>query len=322
MDNTPRPSVAQGAWVDESAQQALAAWALAQIAGALGLPARASQWTAEHDAVAALINQYLWHIVDGTYYDRTPAGTLTGVKHLGAYWTLLAGVADAGQAAQLAAHLRDPQEFYRPHLFPTLAADDPSYVASGQYWLGSVWAPTEYMVVKGLERAGIWDLAREAAESHLTHVAGVYASPPTDESLIAPEERDGDYRTIWECYGAEATVPATRWDGTYYSRQDFVGWSGLGPIAMLIEDVLGIQAEGASSRVTWSLARTDRHGVERLQLGPDNLVSLVAEARATPSSPAAITIQADQAFHLTVARPGLAAFDVDVAAGVSSVTAP
>jgi hypothetical protein len=50
-------------------------------------------------------------------------------------------------------------------------------------------------------------------------------------------------------------------------RGDFVGWTGLGPIALLIENVLGFRADGAHNRLEWRLARNDPHGIRRLRFG-------------------------------------------------------
>ena len=73
------------------------------------------------------------------------------------------------------------------------------------------------------------------------NIAEVYRNFKPDEDKIAGNERDGNYQTIWECYSPEKPAPATRWDGENYCRQDFVGWSGLGPIALMLENIIGLQ---------------------------------------------------------------------------------
>ena len=50
-------------------------------------------------------------------------------------------------------------------------------------------------------------------------------------------------------------------------RPDFCGWSALGPISMMIENVVGINADGVKREVVWRLRRKDRHGVRRLRFG-------------------------------------------------------
>jgi len=324
MDNTPRGDVWRGAWIDMSAQQALAARSLARIAEVVGDSTKAETWRQEHDSLAAAINARLYSEADGFYYDRADGadGALAGVEHIGAFWTLLAGVAEGERASRLVAHLEDPSEFYRPHLFPSLAASEPDYSPDGHYWRGGVWAPTNYMTIKGLEDAGFSDLARRAAENHLGNMAMVIASPPDDPSRIAPEERCEDCRTIWECYAPEHPSPGTRWDGQYLCRQDFVGWSGLGPIALLFENVIGLRALGAENTIVWEVTRTDRHGVRRMPLGATNWVTLVAEARASADAGLSIYARGDAPFTLEIRRPGESPQRIDVAAGESQLSLP
>lgn len=304
MDNTPRGDAWHAAWVDMSLEQALAARVLGDLARALNRPDRAAVWDAERAALVMDIDQLLWNDTDGYYYDLQRTGTQAGVRHVGAFWALVAGVADASKAARLIDHLRNPQEFHRGHLFPSLAASDPNYSQQGHYWRGGVWAPTNYMIARGLLASGADDLAREAAASHLGQLAQIVSAPPTDESRVAPEERDGDYATLWECYSPDASMPGTRWDDQYYCRQDFVGWTGLGPIATLIEVVLGLEVVGAENTIVWTITRTDRHGLENLALGADNRVDLVADPRALETDPVTVTVHADRPFTLEVRRPG------------------
>jgi len=302
MDNLPRGDVHRAGWLDMSAQQALTADMLARIAAVLGRAGRRTHWRGVHSALADRINQVAWSDRDGIYYDVTPAGTHAGVKHIGAFWPLLAGVTGPRTDA-LVAHLTDPAAFQRPHPFPTLAASEPAFVDHGHYWRGSVWAPTNYMVFRGLLENGHGAVARAAAEAHIEMMARVLLDTPPSEPSIAPEERDGDYATIWECYSSERARPATRWDGTSLSRQDFVGWSGLGPIAALFENVLGIDVDGAAQSITWTLTRTDRHGVERMPFGLGGTVDLVAEPRADADAPGELTVRTWRPLELVVRRP-------------------
>lgn len=340
MDNTPRsqsgydasyrdwgnPHDARvGAWVDMSIQQALSAYYLSKIAGVIGDEAREGSLLQEYRQLKTRINDQLWDAADGFYYDLgvddQNAPGLTKVKHIGAFWALLAGalkddaIADQGRTQRLVEHLRNPDEFHRPHLFPTLAKDQQAYSANGHYWLGAVWAPTNYVTIKGLAASGHGDFAREAALNHIQNMSTVFDHPPTDGAKIYPNERKDDYQTIWECYSAEAASPCTRWDDTYHGRQDFVGWSGLGPIALLIEQVLGFEIRGAENRVVWNLTRTDRHGVERMQVGPNNVVSIIASARGAAAGPTTIQTEALRSFTLEVILPNQPPKVISVCAG-------
>ena len=148
-------------------------------------------WLAEEvEMLTALINDKLWSEEDAFYYDMWRTG-LSGVKSIGAYWTLLADIVPAERLPRLIAHLENPAEFKRPHRVPTLSADHPEYNEHGDYWRGSVWAPTNYMVLKGLERVGYHDLAHEIACNTLDNVVKVFLE--TD--------------TVWENYSSEHVRP-------------------------------------------------------------------------------------------------------------------
>jgi glycogen debranching enzyme len=176
------------------------------------------------------------------------------------------------------AHLRDPREFWRPFVFPTLAADDPHYESDGSYWLGGVWAPTNYVIIKGLERYGQEDLATQATDRYLTAMAEVFRQTGT----------------VWENYAPEEPLrPGNP------SKAGLVGWSGDGPIALLIENMLGFRSDGVRHRLVWRLTRTDRHGIERLHVGAVT-VSAVCAARPSPESPAEIVVTNDAPLDLSV----------------------
>lgn len=144
-------------------------------------------------------------------------GQLSGVKTIGAYWALLADIVPADRLDRFVAHLDNPAEFKRPHRIPSLSADHPQYDPKGDYWNGSVWAPTNYMVLKGLDRYGYQKLIYDIACSNIEHVVNVY-------------KKSG---TIWENYAPETA------DRGSISRDKFIGWSGLFPISIMYEYVFG-----------------------------------------------------------------------------------
>jgi hypothetical protein len=277
MDNTPRHGVGQAAWVDFSTQQALAAFYISKIATVVKDKDTEVSFSNKHKELSTLINQYCWNQETGFYHDLKEKGGHSPTKHIGAFWPLLAQVADNEKSAALLEHLQNREEFWRAHLVPSLSADDPEFDFMGHYWKGGVWAPTNYMVVKGLEKIGQYDLAQQIAMNHVHNMMYIHQARWPNSNKIAFEERYEDgYQTIWECYAPDRILPATRWDNTFYSRQDFVGWSGLGPIAMLIENILGFEINGAENTVTWRINRTDLHGIENIQL-KDQQVTLLCQ---------------------------------------------
>ncbi|MGZ3711662.1 MAG: MGH1-like glycoside hydrolase domain-containing protein [Bdellovibrionota bacterium] len=316
MDNMPRPNADLAGWVDMSLQQALTAKYLAQIAEKVGDHKKAEKWKAEYKERAEAINRLAWNKKDGFYYDVDENGKQTGVKHIGAMWAMLAEVASPEQAKQLQAHLKNPAEFYRPHLFPALSASDPGYTKEASYWRGGVWAPTNYMTIKGLKRYGNDDFAHEAALNHLTNMEKVYSSK-VDTEHVDPNEVSDDYRTIWECYNPDQAVPCTRADEKNYGRQDFAGWTALGPIALFIQEGVGLDIVGAENKVNWNIREKGQVGISNMELQHDNIFSVLALPE--KNSQRVIEVSAQKPFLLSV-KIGKKSKNIKVPAGASRFT--
>ncbi len=293
MDNSPRSG---HGWVDLTAQQALAAISIARIAEVVGDGTIAETFRYEHRLLKDLVNERAWDPEDQIYYDLAEDGSRLKVKTAAAFWPLLAHIPSLSQAAGLIYHLNNPKEFRRPHLFPSLSADHPAYDPKGGYWLGAVWPPTWFAIVKGLESYGIDDLAFEATASHLSHVAAVFK----------------DTGTIYENYAPERAEPGDP------ARGDFVGWSGLGPIVGLIENILGFGVSAPRGLVQWRIRLTEAHGIRHLRFGEHD-VSLFCEQRAAPDAPCHLTIETTLPFAL-VHDPGFGPQLIEIPAGGARFT--
>jgi hypothetical protein len=282
MDNSPRNDdiVGGGTAVDISAEMVMFARQLAQIAELMGKPQDASALRHDADQVSATINAKMWNPQRGFYFDLSLNGKQSSVKTVGAYWTLLAGVASDAQAQALATELRNPATFGRQHRVPTLAADERGFNPMGGYWRGSVWAPTTTMVIRGLQKYGQQALATEIAMEHLRAVSDVFAKT----------------NTIWENYAPDSTRQGDE------AKADFVGWSGLGPIMYLIEFAIGIQADAPANTIVWDIQSSRRVGVENFRFG-GKLVQLVAEA-ATADGKRMVKVSSDQPLTLQVRWQG------------------
>jgi len=277
MDNTPRKNVGKAAWIDYSSQQALAALYISKIAKVQNDTKTQETYLNKYSEIKTRINTLLWNDSVHFYYDLTEMDTLSSTMHIGAFWTLISEVCTSENLPHMTSHLKNPNEFGRPHLVPTLAANQPEFDEKGHYWLGSVWAPTNYMVVKGLMANDELALADSIAFNHLKHISDIYFNFKPETEKIAFDERYNDnYKTLWECYSSELNEPATRWDNTFYSRQDFVGWTGLAPISLLIENVLGFDIVGKDNLNNWNIKRKDKHGIKNIQLG-NQKVTLICE---------------------------------------------
>ncbi len=310
MDNSPRDDINNGGWIDLSSQMSLFAKYMMFMAKEIGDDSLQQVYENRYRLLVRLINGKMWDEKTHFYYDIDVFGEKKFTKTAAAFWTLLSEVATFPQARQLAEHLMNPDEFYRDHLFPSLAADHPQYVGEGHYWRGGVWAPINYMIIKGLDIYPLRELAANAALNHVKNIYQVYKNFKPSANQIVPEEIDDNYQTIWECYAPDYPQPSTRWDGKYLSRQDFVGWSGLGPIALLLENIIGLQPSAPRNVLYWNLRLKEQHGVHNYQFG-GNQIDIVCLKNELPVGHAEIRIQSNKDFTLIVSsQVGVKEFEI------------
>lgn len=283
MDNSPRNHYLNGGGtgIDISSEMVLFARQLSQIATILGKNAEAGQYARQADELAKAINRQMWDPHRKFYFDLTLKGERAPVKTVAAYWTLLANVPSPEQARALVKQLSNPATFGRLNRVPTLAEDEPGFEPTGGYWRGSVWAPTETMVIRGLEDYGYQDRAHELALSHLNLVAQVFKNTGT----------------IWENYAPDAVAPGKP------AKSDFVGWSGIGPIMYLLEYAIGLKPDAAHNLLVWDLRSQSRTGCGRYRFN-GHVASLVAEPESGEQGRVEISVESDGNFALQVRYQG------------------
>jgi glycogen debranching enzyme len=255
-------------WIDATLQQILAARQLLEMAKTLNRDSDITDIKTEYDFLTQFTNQRLWDENTAFYFDRWRNGELSKTKSIGAYWALLADIVPPERQEKFIAHLRNPQEFNRPHRVPSLAADHPNYTVQGDYWRGSVWPPTNYMLLRGLSQVNENVLAHEIALNHLKNVTQVFR----------------ETGTLWENYAPEKAAPGKP------AKDDFVGWSGLGPIAVLFEYVFGIRADVPKNQIVWDVRLLEEHGVKQYPFGTDGLLDLHCESRESENEEPQITV--------------------------------
>ncbi len=281
MDNSPRntPVAGGGAGVDISAEMVLFASQLAEIAELLDKKGEAAAFRGEAAELARVINEKMWDPERKFYFDLAVDGKRTGVKTVAAYWTLLAGVATAEQADALAAELTNPRSFGRQHRVPTCPADQEGFKSTGGYWQGAVWAPINTMVIRGLERYGKGELARQIAREDLQAVARVF-------------KKTG---TVWENYAPDSDRPGDR------AKPDFVGWTGIVPILYFFEYGIGLRPDAPNNRLVWVLASRQRCGCQRFRFN-GHTVTLVATPAESKPDQTPLSVHSDGPFELRVER--------------------
>jgi len=284
MPNSPRGNNELGGWIDLSSQIALSAYQLAQIAVVLDKPAEALKYRSAYQQIAEKIRTNLWNVDEGLFFDKTRDGRFIKIKTTAGFWPLLAKVPDLEAARIMIDHLKDAGEFDRHHRFPSLAAKEGEFSPTGAYWRGGVWGNENFMLVQGLKNYGEYEFAAEVAWNHIINMEKVFTKFQPDTGRLDAEQPQASGGHLWELYAPESDEPGTRWDTYHYGRPDYVPTAGFGPVAMLIEDVMGFDFDAPSDCLTWRLWLLNEHGIRNLKFG-DNLITLWCEKRESPEAP-------------------------------------
>ena len=277
-------------FIDLACQQALSAQCMAKMFGVLGNEEKKSFYEGEHNRICSLINQRHYSEAAGWYFNfftrtwKEDRVKFINSKTAAAFWTLVCGAAKGERLRRVVSHMFNENEFYTKIPFATLSRDDPNYDSAGGYWLGGVWAPTNLAATKGLCACGYDELAREAAYKYLDGMCRV--------------ESDPAFGSIWECYAPESFRPATTEYNTL-SRDEFVGWSGVAPITMLIENIIGLSFDAEENQVTFRLNSRGEYGLENMVFN-GNRISVVCTHYEPFKGKTVIETEAQEPFVLKV----------------------
>lgn len=212
----------------------------------------------EVDNLTKIANERMWDDEAGLYCDLDRDGRRVKVRHIGGFWALLAGIAPPERERRMVAEIFNPERFAAPCGTRSLAKGEFGYERDGgNYWRGGVWCITDWALVRGLDARGFSDEAHKLAKRHVLAVAKIFK----------------DTGTVWESYDPEKLTHGKLYGSPV--RKDFVGFSGVTPIAMLIRDVFGIDI--TPSGIVWNVRLKERHGIENLTLPDGNVVSFVCE---------------------------------------------
>ena len=273
MDNTPRGRDDWNGllWFDAVAQQGLAARSIAGLAAVIGNEPLREKFQREFEQKTELLQRY-WDPETGAFQDRRD-GAFCRVLTPAIFWPMAANMTTAEQARQIVAHLANPEELGGACPCPTVSRNDPAFTPDGSYWRGAVWVPLAYVASVALRNYDCDDEARRLTEKLLNHMVNTW--------------RGYTPHSIWECYKPDLPEPALNSKGRI-CRADFCGWSALGPISMLIENLVGIREVSAQENfIRWRSTSPRRHGIRNLRFG-GNTVSLLRDAAG---------------IHVTAARP-------------------
>ena len=161
------------------------------------------------------------------------------------------------------------------------------------------------MVIKGLDRF--------SAQNRNAYLFGEFARLASENYLDAIFKVYKKTGTIWENYSPESFTRGS------WSRPDFVGWSGCGPIQLLIENILGFLPKGSQNKLTWNINRIDKHGIQNLRFG-DVVVSFTCERRNDINSKCEITVTSNKPFELTINKNFTSEKVFQIKEGINSLT--
>ena len=210
---------AHHSWFDATVQQVFTAELLVGMAKVIDREEDVELLKLEVVKLSKLVNDKMWDKETKFYYDLDREGNHIKVKSIGAFWSIISGLSGDEKLEALVEHIKNKEEFNTKHRVPTLSKDDVNYNPLGEYWRGSVWAPTNYMVIKGLESRGFDKLAHGIALNHVNNVVKVF-------------ENTG---TLWENYSPENVKQGS------ISAPNFVGWTGFLPLHYYLKMFLELE---------------------------------------------------------------------------------
>ena len=186
---------------------------MAHFATLLNRKAEAAQWTKRAGTRHAAIDKYLWNEKSGLYFDYDFTTKTQSTYHfLSTFYPLWAGAATPAQAAAVKTHL---------NLFEHQGGIALSDVPSGVQWDAPFgWAPTTWIAVDGLNRAGFHDDAARIAQKF-------------DAAVLENFLRDGTIREKYNVASGSANVQVA---AGYKSNVVGFGWTN--GVYLKLQDIL------------------------------------------------------------------------------------
>ena len=250
--------------IDFNLQQAISALYIAEIGQILNEKYINFRYNQIYFYLKIRINKHMWDETDGFYYDLDKGKRKIKIKTVAAFWALLAKVPNENKLDCLLAHLKNPKTFGGENPFPTLAIDEKKFSEEGQGYNGSVVTPYTFIIIKGLENYMYYSLAREYALRHIYTIL---------DTLSLDTEQGGHF---WEAYKPLGEGAAQKNVKTGFPRQDFVTFTALATVTMMIENIIGIHVNLPRKTVDLIVPTIEQIGIKNLNLRKNNISILIA----------------------------------------------
>jgi neutral trehalase len=261
MVNAPRPDMCYP--VDFNAQQAVNTLYMSALGDILNDKEKSYRFKRHYFSLKTRINSLMWNDEDSFYYDLDKKERQIKVKSSATFWTLLAEIPNKDKAERLISHLTNPNEFGTEHPFPSLSVKDKHFNRMGHAYRGSVFPHITFTIIKGLEKYGKYDLARECSIRHLYYV------------LDALHPEDGDEGNLWEAYLPQKEGAATwpRHEG--FPRPLFLPYAAVSTVTLMVENVIGLYVSLPRKTVDWIMPIIEIMGIEDLSL-KRNMITILS----------------------------------------------
>ena len=282
MTNSPRQQAKYP--IDFNTQVAINALYMSALGDILNDKEISYRYKKAYFSLKTRISSLMWNDKDRFYYDLDKDEKQVKVKTAASFWPLLAEIPNEVRAEGLIAHLTDPKTFGLDNPFPSLAANEKDFDQKGYGFRGSVFPFLTYMIIKGLEKYGKFELARECSIKHLYFVL---------EGLHTEEGMKG---TLWEAY-APSREGAASWPGnTQFPRPLFLPYAALSTVALMIENVIGLYISLPRKTVDWIIPSLEIMGIEDLAL-KRNMISILSNKSGRGWE---IRLESEKLYYLTV----------------------
>ncbi len=261
MVNSPKNSMVYP--VDFNAQQALNSLYMSALGDILNDKELSFKYKKQYFSLKIRINDFMWNQDKGFYFDLDREQKQIPVKTASAFWVLLAEVPNEVRAESLIDLLKDPGSFGTDNPFPSLAADEKTFCKEGNGFKGSVYPFITFMIIKGLEKYGRYDLARECAIRHMYYVLDTFHPVGKQKG------------TLWEAYAPMSEGPAVQKDEGVTNKPLFLSYTALSTITLMIENVVGLYISLPRKTVDWIVPTLELMGIEDLFL-KRNMITILS----------------------------------------------
>ena len=283
MPNSPRKDAYYS--VDFNSQMAVTALYMSEIGDILNDKELSFRYKRNYFSLKTRISSLMWDEKIGLYMDLNKKEERLQVKTIASFWPLLAEIPNEARASLMFAHLKNPKTFGTENPFPSLAADEPGFDENGYGCRGSVYPSFNFIIIKGLEKYGEYELARECAIRHLYFML----------DTLHPEDskKKGD---IYEAYKPLKEGHA-EWPGhSDFPRPLFLPFAGLSTITLMIENVIGLYISLPRKTVDWIMPSMEIMGIEDLSL-KRNMITILSNKTSRGWE---IRLESEKLYYFTV----------------------